>query len=214
MPNLMTQGLALVLLSTCSLLACAERCPIPDENTFSRYEMPIGYSFSYPDDWYVEQLHEAVWMRNYCMPSIWLSAGWYEVGDQEILKNEQSFLEHVVSGLSNSDPEGRFHPIKNTTSSMNIDATLCVRSIGKLEEHFTQSQDVILHSIDYGDLACIHPSESNTIIHLFYWVEADDGEGMSPQQALGEKFLGSFGIKHRDNNGLNADANKAGAKKN
>lgn len=184
---------------------------MPDEDSFVNHQMSEGFSFSYPAGWEVEELHEAVWMRNYCRPSIWLNAGWYEMEASRHLSTEERFLNYVREGLARGDGENRFHPSAHSSEIVNLESRVCIRSVGKLEEHSTQEAGKILNYIDRGDLKCLHPTSPGLVIHLFYWVEDNRSPSTSPEQIVGELFLDSLKLEDRDNNGFNTDADKPGA---
>ena len=212
--SLMPKRFRLVIFAVLSLAvlnSCSSNCRVPDESSSVRHHLPIGFSFSYPEEWAVEELHQAVWMRNYCKPSIWLSAGYYQTQELGLIPTDEAFLRHVEEGLARVDRENRFHPLGNSSEIVNVGATLCVRSTGKLEEHSTQSPGEVLNYIDHGDLQCLHPEMPGTIIHLFYWVQDNRKQTMSPQQKVGELFLDSLKLEDRDNKAFNTDPGKAGA---
>ncbi|MDT8450092.1 MAG: hypothetical protein RQ847_07935 [Wenzhouxiangellaceae bacterium] len=184
---------------------------MPAESSFVRHHMPIGFSFSYPEECAVEELHQAVWMRNYCRPSIWLNAGYYQTQDAGVTSTDEAFLRYVEESLARTGSENRFHPSGNSSEIINFESNLCVRSIGKLEEHSTQNPGEVINYIDRGELTCLHPTMSGTVIQLFYWVQDNRRPTMSPQQNIGELFLDSLKIEDRDNNAFNSDARKADA---
>jgi len=168
------------------LSSCSSNCPIPHESAFVRHHLPMGFSFSYPNEWALEELHNAVWMRNYCKPAIWLNAAYYEIHDLDLISTETEFFQYVEEALSKTDGEGRFVPLENSSQLVNVESTICVRSVGKLEERSTQNPGEVIHHIDRGDLQCLHPTKEGWVIHLFYWVEDNRQPAVSPEQKIGE----------------------------
>lgn len=188
--------LVLIVLSACS---SNDPC-VPDEHEeTTTLSLPIGVSFEFPATFIANEVNSGFWIRNYCAPSIWLGAVWDERSDAEMPLLEESFFAEIKEQRMTPALSNRFVPTENSSRILDSQRAYCVKSNGRLEERSTGEPSVTITRTESGEVACIHPENNRVSFRLFYYV-ADDSEATpSPQQRLGERFLGSLVIENKDN---------------